>query len=168
MRTVELVGDDALDRAVRAAWQRLDQAGLPSLARHQHPTNRPHLTLASADDFPLGAVAAVAEALQVLPISVRLDGLHFFGGRASVLAWAVDGGDALLDLQARIWSALDGADGNPQHKPGAWTPHISLARRLPPGQEAQAAEVIGSAAAEGALSAARSYDSSTRTVIALP
>jgi 2'-5' RNA ligase len=165
---VELLGDDALDRAVRAEWGRLDQFGLPSMAQHQHPTNRPHLTLASADDFPPGAVAAMTEALRVLPISVRLAGLHFFGGRARVLAWAVDGGDALLDLQAQIWSALHGADGNPQHEPGAWTPHISLARRLPPGQEALAAEVVGSAVAEGELSAARSYDSSMRMVIALP
>jgi hypothetical protein len=48
MRTVELLGDEELDRAVRAAWRRLDQAGFSSLAQHRHPTNRPHLTLASA------------------------------------------------------------------------------------------------------------------------
>ena len=168
MRTVELVGDDALDRAVRAAWRRLDQAGLTSLAQHKHPTNRPHLTLASVDDFPPDPMAAMTEALRVLPIPVRLAGLHFFRGRAGVLAWAVDGGDTLLGLQAQVWSALSGADRNPQHEPGAWTAHISLARRLRPGQEAKATEVIGSAVAEGELSAARSYNSITRTVVDLP
>ena len=165
---MELLGDDALDRAVRAAWRRLDQAGLPSLAQHRHPTNRPHLTLATADEFPPGAAAAIREALSALPIPVRLDGLRYFSGRAGVLAWTADGGEALRGLQAQIWSALDGADRNPQHEPAAWAPHISLARRLRPDQEARAAQVIGEAVAVGRFSEARSYDSITRTVTPLP
>jgi hypothetical protein len=95
----------------RYAWRVLSVTSLgvlPSLAQHRHPTNRPHLTLATAGNFPPGAVAAITEALQNLPIRVRMEGLHFFGGRAGVLAWAVDGGDALLDLQAQIWSARQG------------------------------------------------------------
>jgi 2'-5' RNA ligase len=168
VRTVELLGDDKLDRAVRAAWQRLDQAGLASLARHQHPTNRPHLTLASPEEIPPGADAAIAAALRALPVPVRLGGLHFFRGRAGVLAWAVDGGDALRALQARVWSALDGADRNPQHEPGAWTPHISLARRLRPDQEALAEYLVGDTAADGEMTTARSYDTVSRTVVPLP
>jgi 2'-5' RNA ligase len=167
VRTVELLGDDALERAVRAAWQQLDQAGLTSLSRHQHPTNRPHLTLATPEAIPPGAGAAIAAALRVLPVPVRLGGLHFFRGRAGVLAWAVDGGDALRDLQAQVWAALDGADRNPQHEPGAWTPHISLARRLRPDQEALARRLIGAAAAGAALTAARSYDTVSRSVVPL-
>lgn len=166
MRTVELLADGELDRAVQTAWQRLDRAGFSSLGQHRHPTNRPHLTLASADHFPPGAVAAIAGALRVLPVLVRLDGLHFFGGRAGVLAWAVDGA-GLQELQAQIWSALDGADRNPQHAPGAWAPHISLARRLRPGQVALAAQAVGEAVADGSLSTARSYDTATRTVVPL-
>ena len=168
MRTVELLGDDRLDRAVRTAWLRLDQAGFRSLARHRHPTNRPHLTLASAERFPAGASVAIADALRVLPIQVRLAGLRLFGDRAGVLAWTVDGGDALRDLQAQVWSVLDGEDGNPQHEPGVWTPHISLARRARPDQAALAAQTVGDHVAGGALSGARSYDSVTRTVIPLP
>jgi 2'-5' RNA ligase len=167
MRTVELLGDDGLDRAVRSAWRRLDQAGFSSLARHRHPTNRPHVTLASAEQLPPGAVAAMAGALRLLPIPVRLDGLRLFGGRAGMLAWAV-GGAALRELQAQVWAALDSAGHNPQHEPGAWTPHISLARRLPAGQATLAAQAVGEAVAVGALSGARSYDSVTRTVIPLP
>jgi 2'-5' RNA ligase len=163
---VELLGDDGLDRSVRAAWQRLDQAGLPSLARHRHPTNRPHLTLASADGFPPGAAAAIAEALRALPIQVRLGGLHYFGGRAGVLAWAVDGDD-LRDLQAHVWSALGGAGRNPQHDPQTWTPHVSLARRIRPDQEELATRVIGPDGADGEFNRARSYDSISRTVIPL-
>ena len=168
MRTVELLGDDGLDRAVRAAWRRLDQVGLPSLARHQHPTNRPHLTLASADQWPPGGAAALADALRALPVPVRLNRLLFFGGRTGVLAWAVDGGEALRDLQAQVWSALDGADRHPQHEPGTWTPHISLARRLQPDQAPLAAVAVGGVVPTGMLTTARSYDSVTRTVIPLP
>lgn len=164
---MELLGDDRLDRAVRAAWRRLDGAGLASLGRHRHPTNRPHLTLVSADDFPPGAAEAVAGAVRALPVRVRLNGLRFFGGRAGVLAWAVDGGAALRDLQAEVWRALDGADRNPQQEPGAWIPHISLARRLRPDQEALAAQAVGSSAVSGDLSQVRSYDSVTRTVVPL-
>jgi 2'-5' RNA ligase len=168
MRTVELVGDGQLDQAVRAAWRRLDRAGFSSLGQHRHPTNRPHLTLASAAEFPPGAAATIAGALRGLPVPVRLDGLHFFGGRAGVLAWAVDGGQALRDLQARVWAALDGGDRNPQHAPGDWTPHVSLARRVPPDQVARAAQAVGADVVTGALSGARSYDSLTRTVVPLP
>jgi 2'-5' RNA ligase len=168
MRTVELLADDGLDRAVRAAWRRLDQVGLPSLAQHGHPTNRPHLTLASAEEWPPTAAAALADALRALPIGVRLDRLLFFGGRAGVLAWSVDGGPALREVQARVWSALDGADRNQQHAPGAWTPHISLARRLQPDQAPLAAVALGGIVADGTLDRARSYDSATRTVVPLP
>jgi 2'-5' RNA ligase len=167
VRTVELLGDDGLDRAVRAAWRRLDEAGVPSLGRHGHRTNRPHLTLVSVDDFPPGAAQAIQAALGALPVRVRLGGLHFFGGRAGVLAWAADGGAALRDLQATVWRALDGAGRNPLQEPGAWTPHISLARRLRPDQEALAAQAVGTLVVGGALSQARSYDSVTRTVLAL-
>jgi 2'-5' RNA ligase len=168
VRTVELLGNEELDQAVRAAWWRLDQAGLGSLARHQHPTNRPHLTLASAEELPSSAAVVIAGALRVLPVRVRLSGLHFFRGRTGMLAWAVDGGDALRSLQAQVWLALDGADRNPQHEPNAWTPHISLARRLRPDQESRAARLIGESAADGELVMARSYDTISRTVVLLP
>ena len=83
-----------------------------------------------------------------------------------MLAWAVNGG-ALRDLQAQVWSALDGADRNPQHEPGRWTPHISLARRLRPGQVVSAAETVGKVVTGGSLSGARCYDGVTRPVIPL-
>ena len=166
MRTVELLADSELDRAVRAAWRRLDQAGFSSLAQHRHPTNRPHVTVAAADEFPPGAAAVIADALRILPIHVQVERPHFFGGRAGVLAWAVSG-SALRELQAQVWSALDGAGRNPLHEPGAWTPHISLARRLLPGQAALAAQAAGEALKDGVLTGARSYDSVTRAVIPL-
>jgi 2'-5' RNA ligase len=165
---VELVCDEALDAAVRGVWRRLEAAGLPSLATHPHPTNRPHVTLATADDLTPGMLADLRAALAALPVPVRLDGLIFFDGRMGMAVWRIAADDPLLRLQAEVWRALDGAQRNPQHEPQAWVPHISLARRVRPEQRAAVQAVAGAAAAGGTLVAARSYDSGTRTVSELP
>lgn len=162
VRTVELVCDDALDGAVRAVWRQLAAAGLPSLQTHPHPTNRPHLTVATAGELP-----PLAAALARLPIAVRLQGLVFFDGRAGMVAWRVLPDEALLRLHTDVWHALDGLERNPQHAPGAWVPHVSLARRVAPEQRAAVSDLVGGAVAEGRLVAARSYDTATRTVTAL-
>ncbi len=169
MRTVELTCDDRLDGRVRDAWRRLDAAGVPSLARHTHPTNRPHLTVASADDLPPDSWVAIDAALAVLPLPVALDGVLFFAGRTGVLAWRVVPDDALLALHGRVWRALATATGrNPLHEPGRWTPHVSLARRVTAAQHAAAlAALDGRLTAVGTFTAARSYDTATRTVTPL-
>jgi 2'-5' RNA ligase len=161
--TVELLGDDVLEHVVRDAWQRLHGAGLDSLARHRHPTNRPHLTLATAKEITPGAAALISGALTALPVDVRLDRLLFFRSRAGILAWAIDGGAALRSLQAEIWSALDGSGRNPLHEPRSWTPHITLARNVRPEHEQLAARAVGAPTAHGQLSRARSYDTVSRT-----
>ena len=152
MHTVELLLDDDLDGAVRAVWDRLAAAGLASLALHPHPTNRPHVTLAT------GAVRPAR--LDVpLPMPVTLDGTVRFDGRTGMLAWLVVPSPDLLALQARVWRVM--ADENPQHEPGRWVPHVSLARRVRPGPAVE----VG--VRHGWFVAARSYDTETRTVLSL-
>jgi 2'-5' RNA ligase len=167
VRTVELVCDAALDAAVRDAWRRLDAAGLPSLATHTHPTNRPHLTLAAADEFPSGAEERISAALAALPVAVRTDGVVFFEGKQAMAAWRLVADPALVQLQEAVWHALDGTDRNPLHEPARWMPHLSLARRVRPEQRA-AVELVTRSGAAGRLTAGRSYDSITRTVQGLP
>jgi 2'-5' RNA ligase len=157
VRTVELLPDDDLESLIRAVWDRLDAAGVSSMARHRHATNRPHLTLASAPALPdLGVHLAV------LPLTVTLDGLVRFDGRAGVLAWRVRPEEPLLELQRQIWAAV--ADDNPQHAPDRWQPHITLARHTAP---AATDLLAGLPPATGRFVAARSYDSETRTVTGL-
>ncbi|MDG9703243.1 2'-5' RNA ligase family protein [Streptomyces sp. DH37] len=171
MRTVELLPDDAADRAVRRAWRRLAAAGMPSQEAHTHPTNRPHLTLATADALPEAARDEVAEALDALPVGLCLEGLLRFPGRTRVLAWAVRPDPELLRLHGAVWRALASSPGagamNPLHAPGRWIPHITLGRsRRPawdlPDQELLPAGLRGPV--RGRLTGARSYDSATRTI----
>src|SRR3989337_1728364 len=122
MHAGELTVDPALDGLGPSGWQRLRVAGLPSLATHAHPTNRPHLTLAAADRL----TPEVSAALAGLPVAAVLDGLIFF---ERAVGWRVILTDTLRELQAEVWRALEGARRNPQHEPGSWMPHVSLVLR---------------------------------------
>ncbi|WP_091641447.1 2'-5' RNA ligase family protein [Micromonospora pallida] len=168
MRTVELLCSPPVEDAVRAAWHRLAEAGLPSLARNIHPTNRPHLTLASVDEFPPGVEARLAALFDTaLPLPVRLDRITVLDGSAP-LVWLVRPSAALTALHAAVWDVLAGADGLlPWHAPGRWIPHLSLALRFRDADRRRARAVAAVDRPAGAFVAARSYDGSDQTVISL-
>ncbi|MEU0562318.1 2'-5' RNA ligase family protein [Dactylosporangium sp. NPDC006015] len=157
MHSVELLPDDRLDAHVRALWRRLREAGLPSLARHPHPTNRPHLTVLTA--------SAITDAPDLpLPVAAELGAVTLLG-RALVLE--VTPTDELRAIHAECWSALAAAE--PWPGPGEWVPHVSLALNVPPPQRETALAVLGDVApARGQFVAARSYDTRSRTVTDLP
>ena len=165
--TVELLPDDELAGEVRRLWQRLADAGLPSLAAHPHPTNRPHLTLTLVDVLPPAGRDALDAAFDdVLPMPARLEALAAFPGREAVLYWAVVPSVQLLALHARVTEGLvaAGTAQRPLHAPGRWTAHCTLAHRLTPPQLGAAVEVLrGWTAAEGTWAAARTYDTVSRT-----
>ncbi len=52
VQSVELLFDEATDVAVRAEWQRLWDAGMPSRTRVRAESNRPHITLFVARHIP--------------------------------------------------------------------------------------------------------------------
>ncbi|MEV4659503.1 2'-5' RNA ligase family protein [Micromonospora sp. NPDC049301] len=168
MRTVELVCSPGLDGAVRSAWDRLAAAGLPSLARNTHPTNRPHLTLAAVDEFPPGAEHRLCELFAaMLPVPVTLDRIAVLDGSAP-LVWLLRPTPALTELHLATWDVLRAADGQrPWHAPGAWVPHLSLALRFRDADLRLARAVAGGQRPTGAFVRARSYDGTDRTVTAL-
>ncbi|MGC1210788.1 MAG: 2'-5' RNA ligase family protein [Micromonospora sp.] len=168
MRTVELLCSPELEDAVRAAWGRLAAAGLPSLARNTHPTNRPHLTLASVDEFPPGVEERLADLCDAaLPVPVRLDRVAVLDGSAP-LVWPVRPGPELTALHAAVWDVLAGAPGQrPWHLPGRWMPHLTLALRFRDADRRLARAVVGGDRPAGAFVAARSYDGESRTVSGL-
>ncbi|GHJ07702.1 hypothetical protein TPA0907_20690 [Micromonospora humidisoli] len=165
MRTVELLCCPALERTVRTAWDRLAEAGLPSLARHGHPTNRPHLTLAAVEAFPPGVADRLAVLFATaLPLPVALERVTVLDGSAP-LVWLVRPDPALTALHEAVWEALHGVPGQrPWHAPGTWVPHLSLALRFRDRDRRLARAVVGGGRPAGALVAARSYDGDTRTV----
>ncbi|MFF4874489.1 2'-5' RNA ligase family protein [Micromonospora sp. NPDC000668] len=168
MRTVELICSVELDDAVRTAWDRLAAAGLPSLARNIHPTNRPHLTLAAMDEFPPGAEHRLAELFDAaLPVPVTLDRVVVLDGSAP-LVWLVRPTRALSTLHAAVWDVLTDAAGHrPWHAPGAWVPHLSLALRFRNADLRLARAVAGGQRPTGTFVAGRSYDGTDRTVTPL-
>lgn len=168
MRTVELLCSPPLEEAVRVGWHRLAEAGLPSLARNVHPTNRPHLTLLSVDAFPPGVEARIGALVDAaLPLPVELDRITVLDGSAP-LVWLVRPSPALTALHAAVWDTLAGADGRlPWHQPGRWIPHLSLALRFRDADRRLARAVAGAQRPSGAFVAARSYDGTDRTVTPL-
>ena len=150
---MELLLDDDLDTAVRSLWERLLAAGLPSLATHRHPTNRPHVTLVAATSL------AGLPALR-LPIDAGLGPVRLLG--RALVRQVVDAPD-LHRAHAAVWQAV--GSENPLHAPDRWLPHVSLALNVPARhREAACALLAGVPVVHGRLVAARSYDSETRTV----
>ncbi|MFV2117656.1 2'-5' RNA ligase family protein [Streptomyces sp. Act-28] len=177
MHSVELLPDEATERAVRDVWSRLLQAGLPSQAAHRHPTNRPHLTLAAVDALAPEARMRLDEALTVLPLPLVLRGTVRFTGRVRVLAWAVRRDDALLRLHETVWRTLRdmpaGGPLNPLHAPGRWNPHVTLGRgrgAVWPVPDDELFRGTPGGAPDGLTGrwvGARTYDSTTRTTAPL-
>lgn len=165
-QTIELTLDDDLDRAVRAEWDLLASAGLPSQALHLGLTNAPHVTLGVAS--ALDAVTLERLAAVELPGEVRLGGLLVFRGRRSaVVSRGVVPSAALLATHAAVDAAMAGAPGRPDLTlPGRWTPHVTLARRLDDAQLGHALELLADVPAGlvGAPAALRHWDSEARAV----
>ena len=162
MRSIELVFDDSTDSLIRADWARLQAAGLPSLAGHTSPSNSPHITLAAGVDLQLDREGP----WQSMPIRIAFSGAIVFpaGPGKYVLARAVLLSTPLLDLHGRLHHCLSGA--LPLTLPGAWTPHVTISRRIPAEQLGTAMELLD-LRVDGQCTGARLWDSGTKTVTPL-
>jgi 2'-5' RNA ligase len=167
VRTVELLLDEAADVAVREAWRRLAEAGLPSQARHRSPTNSPHLTLAACPELTAPIRWELAEVAAALPLPARFTGVVRFERPTSVLAWALQLDSALAGLHARVWEAVVSDSPpetlNPFHAPARWSPHITLGRSRRAGAFAgrQIPEILPAPPLSAWLTTLRSYDTET-------
>ena len=152
MRTVELPLGAALDATVRRLWQQLHHAGLRSLATHTSATNRPHITLATAE-----SVAALPRLR--LPIPVRVGAVRPLG---RALVCQADS-EELRSAQSAVWAAVEGT--NPLHAPDVWVPHVSLALNMPESQQATALRLLADLPPmSGRCVTVRSFDTVSRTV----
>ncbi|MGS0683645.1 2'-5' RNA ligase family protein [Nakamurella sp. GG22] len=164
VHSVELTVDERTDRLVRDQWNLLAHAGLPSQARHKGASNRPHITMALTATMTPDVAAALGSTFAGLPIPVTVGGLVVFGGRRFVLARLAVPSIELLRLQRSAMGALiDPVDPHETFGPGAWTPHITLARRLTAQQLADALTELGEVRPiRGALVRARRWDMSAK------
>ena len=142
VQSVELLLDEPSEGAVRAEWDRLAAAGLPSQARHRSPTNRPHVTVIAerAIDESLEPRLRTA-ATRSLPMEIRIGGLVVFGRGPFILVRLVVARRALLDLHAAVAETV-GVEPPSWSSPGHWTPHVTLAHRMSAAQVAAALPLL--------------------------
>lgn len=162
MRSIELTFDESLEARIRADWASLTASDLPSLAAHTSPSNSPHITLAAGADLDVGP--GVQDLMgRSLPLDIRFAGLVVFdAGRGKfVLARAVVMTRGLLELHAAVHQLGVGAFAHTE--PDAWTPHVTLARRISGPQLGAALDALEPGDG-GQCAEARMWDSSTRTL----
>lgn len=169
VQSIELLADESVDDWIWTQWRALEQAGLPSQVKHGSLTNWPHVTLAVADTIPTVVDDAVsAQVAQSLPMPMRVGGVVWFPGRRHVVARAVIASDALLSLHSGVSRCLAGLEGQgARMAPGAWTPHLTLARGVRSEQLPQVIAALAETediAAErtGTFTACRRWDSDAR------
>ena len=125
-----LLFDRRSERAVRALWDRLEQAGVPSLGSHTHGRHVPHVSYAVLRSWDQASVtAALAQLGGGAPVELSFDGIGLFRrGRT----WLVAGVSAdFVARQQRVVEAVTatGAELHKHYRPGTWLPHCSLAPR---------------------------------------
>ncbi|MXP21242.1 2'-5' RNA ligase family protein [Gordonia sp. HNM0687] len=168
--SIELLPDDSIDARIRAEWQALADAGLPSAARIRASSNRPHVTLIAAGHIDGGVDATLADCAGDLPLPCRIGAPLLFGhGSRRILARLVVPSAALLSVHARVFETatpfLGDAGAFAHAAPDSWTPHITLARRVETAQVAAVLEVLdalGPFDAAGSFTALRRWDPDNR------
>ena len=119
-------------RRIRALWDALEAAGVPSLRDLTHRRHRPHLSLASAGTLDPHTVVTALDGLPAAPpLRVDLDHVGQFVGR---VLWLGPTPTAELlahhsAVHARLAAA--GIDIDPHYRPGAWVPHCTVSMRVP-------------------------------------
>lgn len=131
-QSVELLLDEATDSEIRAQWDRLGDAGLPTSRRTvPSPSHAPHLTLWAGDVLAAEGDADLPMLFADLDLELVIGGVLLFGPRRGgyVAVRAVTASVALLELQQRVVHACR-TPAYPGFEDGRWTPHVTLARRV--------------------------------------
>lgn len=95
---------------------------------------RPHVTLGIFDTIDLDAALPVLEGLMACsPLATKLPSVGTFGGPAGVVFLAPVVTPRLLELHARVHTALapHAEKAWPHYVPRAWVPHVTLAHDVP-------------------------------------
>ena len=127
---VEAYLDPEADLKVRRLWDVLKERGISDSNLRNDST--PHLTLVTAPSLDEDAArAALGMVARIASVGLPLRGLALFPGEKQTLYLPVVPSRELLDLRRACVGVVRAAGGE-AHDDRAWTPHVSLARRLPP------------------------------------
>lgn len=139
VHALELVPDEVGRALIRAQWQRLADAGLPSQLVRPGVSDTPHATLVSAPALPPEAIdVAVVRLGAMLPVVGRLSGLLLLGsGNAVTIARSLELDD---DVVRRVLAVRVQV---PERRFPGWLPHVTLARRVNRADLPRALEVLG-------------------------
>ncbi len=147
--SIELLLDERSDQAIRAQWQALADAGLPSQLRVKSPTNRPHITLIAAERISADVDDTLRGLAGRLPLGCVVGAPLVFGGATMTLARLIVPSAGLLELHAEVYRrALPHVTGEPfgHCRPGHWTAHATLGRRFGAGEIGPALSAAGDCA----------------------
>ncbi|MEO9330042.1 2'-5' RNA ligase family protein [Gordonia aurantiaca] len=179
--SIELLPDEDSDAWLRQRWAALADVGLSSAQRIRSATNRPHVTLLAARHIAASADAALAPTAQRLPLKALIGAPIVFGhGSRHVLALLVVPNTELLSIHAQVARTVRGHTVHPDDiadgldapstfdhvDPGAWTPHITLARHLTYHQVGEALatlESLGRPDKQCTFTAVRRWDPDAKT-----
>lgn len=146
-QALELSFEPTSAAAVVAQWESLRAAGIPSQADHRSMTNAPHLTLVAASVIDAGVLPVARDAIgPLLPARVQVRGLVVLGqGPRVTIAHLVEPDASLATATSRIRALV------PAVRHPVWTPHVTLARRVPRRLLADALAVLDASASPSEL-----------------
>lgn len=163
VHSIELVFDAETEATIRRIWGELAAAGIASPA----PAARPHVTLAVAERIDRHADAPLAAIVDRLPFGCTIGAPLLLGRSHAILARVVVATDELLATHADVarLTAPHQAPAPAAHtRPGQWTGHVTLARRVSPAQLSPALRTGGRPAEiTGRFVGLRHWDGDTRT-----
>jgi hypothetical protein len=146
--SVELLFDAETDAALRLVWDVMAAAGLPSQARVESVTNRPHVTMTVAGRLAPDVDVALTGLADRLPLDCLVGAPLLFGAGPHTLARLIVPSAELLSLQLLVHQiCLPHMNSGPASHavPGQWTPHATLARRISAREVAEALNVTAGA-----------------------
>jgi 2'-5' RNA ligase len=140
---LELLFDPDSEAKVKSVWDRLEAAGLPSLATRSHQQHRPHVTLAVAERIEATRIQDGQDRLAATHLDVTLHSPAVFQ-RSGVLYLSVVPTLELLGLHQQVHAALhDSLVGSwGVYSVGAWVPHCTLAQGLTREQLARGIDLL--------------------------
>ena len=149
-QSVELLLDDAADTEIRAQWDRLGEAGLPTARRDEpSPHHAPHVTLWAGQRLEADVDALLPSLFGRLDLRLLIGSVMLFGPQRAgyILVRQVVVSTALAEIQGEVVRACGGGFSG-QFLDGRWSPHVTLGRRVGVDQVGPALRVLAGAPAE--------------------